>query len=77
MPIKDQPTPPRFRLLSNIVLIAGALFLAANFILPIVLAPQVPGVPYSLFIHQVQEGEVQRVQVGQNQIRFQLKTVDD
>ncbi len=77
MPIKDQPTPSRPRLFSNIFLIAGALFLAANFILPTILGPQIPGVPYSLFIHQVQEGEVQRVQVGQNQIRFQLKTADD
>jgi cell division protease FtsH len=76
MPIKDQPTPPRSRLISNIFLIIGALFLAANFILPVVLGPQIPGVPYSLFIHQVQEGEVQRVQVGQNQIQFQLKTGD-
>lgn len=76
MPIKDQPTPPRSRLFSNIFLIVGALFLVANFILPVVLGPQIPGVPYSLFIHQVQEGEVARVQVGQNQIRFQLKTGD-
>ncbi|NJR61353.1 MAG: ATP-dependent metallopeptidase FtsH/Yme1/Tma family protein [Cyanobacteria bacterium CRU_2_1] len=77
MPIKNQPTPPRFRLFNNIFLILGALFLVANFILPSILGPQIPGVPYSLFIHQVQEGEVARVQVGQNQIRFQLKTGDD
>jgi cell division protease FtsH len=76
MPIKDQPTPPRSRLFSNIFLIIGALFLVANFILPVVVGPQIPGVPYSLFIHQVQEGEVQRVQLGQNQIQFQLKTGD-
>jgi cell division protease FtsH len=77
MPIKDQPTPQRSRRFGNIFLIAGALFLAANFILPTILGPQIPGVPYSLFVHQVQEGEVQRVQVGQNQIQFQLKTADD
>lgn len=77
MPIKDQPTPPRSRLFGNIFLIVGALFLVANFILPVVLGSQIPGVPYSLFIHQVQEGEVARVQVGQNQIRFQLKAGDD
>jgi cell division protease FtsH len=76
MPIKKEPTPLRSRLFSNIFLILGALFLAANFILPAILGPQIPGVPYSLFIHQVQEGEVQRVQVGQNQIRFQLKMPD-
>jgi cell division protease FtsH len=77
MPIKDQPTPPRSRLFSNIFLLTGILFLVASFILPAILGPQIPGVPYSLFIHQVQEGDVQRVQVGQNQIQFQLKTTDD
>jgi cell division protease FtsH len=77
MPIKEKPTPPRSRLFGNIFLILGAVFLIANFILPFIFGPQIPGVPYSLFIHQVQEGEVARVQVGQNQIRFQLKTDDD
>ncbi|MEA5448806.1 ATP-dependent zinc metalloprotease FtsH [Leptolyngbya sp. CCNP1308] len=77
MPIKDQPTPPKFRLFNNIFLIVGVVFLAASFILPTLLGPQIPGVPYSLFIHQVQEGEVARVQVGQNQIQYQLKPVDE
>jgi cell division protease FtsH len=76
MPIKEQPTPPRSRLISNIVLAVGTLLLIANFIGPILFGPEIPGVPYSLFIHQVQEGQVERVQVGQNQIRFQLKPVD-
>ena len=77
MPIKKQPNPPRSRLFGNIFLILGAVFLIVNFILPFIVGPQIPGVPYSLFIHQVQEGEVARVQVGQNQIRFQLKTGDE
>ncbi|MBW4481293.1 MAG: ATP-dependent zinc metalloprotease FtsH [Tildeniella torsiva UHER 1998/13D] len=77
MPIKDQPTPPKFRLFNNIFLIVGVVFLAASFILPALLGPQIPGVPYSLFIHQVQEGEVARVQVGQNQIQYQLKPVGE
>jgi cell division protease FtsH len=77
MPIKEQPTPTPSRLIGNIFLALVALFLFTNFILPFVLGPQIPGVPYSLFIHQVQAGEVERVQVGQNQIQFQLKTVDD
>lgn len=42
-----------------------------NFILPSFLSPQPTGVSYSLFIHQVQEGDVARVQVGQNQILYQ------
>lgn len=77
MSIKEQPTPSRSRLISNIILAIGAVLLIANFILPVVLGPQIPGVPYSLFIHQVQEGEVARVEVGQNQIRFQLQAVND
>ncbi len=76
MPIKDNPTPQRFRFFNNIFLIGGVLFLVINFILPLIAGPQIPGVPYSLFIHQVQAGEVSRVQVGQSQIRFQLKTAD-
>ncbi|MDF5717217.1 MAG: ATP-dependent zinc metalloprotease FtsH4 [Rhizonema sp. NSF051] len=76
MPIKKQPTPTPNRLVSNTFLLLAVLFLIVNFILPFVLGPQIPGVPYSLFIHQVQAGEVERVQVGQNQIQFQLKTVD-
>ncbi len=77
MPIKEQPNSPRPRLISNIFLALIGLSLIVNFALPIFLGPQIPGVPYSLFIHQIQEGEVERAQVGQNQIQFQLKTGDD
>ncbi len=73
MAIKDKPTPSRFSLFNNIFLILGAIFLVANFVLPALFGPKIPGVPYSMFIHQVQEGDVARVQVGQKQIRFQLK----
>jgi cell division protease FtsH len=76
MPIKEQPNSPRPRLISNIFLALIGLSLIINFALPIFLGPQIPGVPYSLFIHQVQEGDVERAQVGQNQIRFQLKTAE-
>lgn len=77
MPIKDQPKPSRFRIPSNIFLLLGVFFLLSNFILPLILRPQIPGVPYSLFIHQVQEGEVARVQVGQERIQFQLNPTDN
>ena len=77
MPIKEQPTPPRSRLFNNIFLALTALFVFINFILPVISGSRIPGVPYSLFIHQVQEGEVQGVEIGQNQIRFQLKTDDE
>jgi cell division protease FtsH len=77
MPIKDQPTPPRLPLVSNIILSIGALFLIASFVLPNALTPQTTAVPYSLFIHQVQQGEIQRVQIGQNQIQFDSKPTAD
>ncbi|WP_193195561.1 ATP-dependent zinc metalloprotease FtsH4 [Nostoc sp. MG11] len=74
MTIKEQPKPPRFRIIANILLSVSGLFLLLNLFLPSLFASGPAGVPYSLFIHQVQEGEVSRVSVGQNQIRYQLKT---
>jgi cell division protease FtsH len=76
MPIKDQPRPPRFRQISNILLLLSGLFLLANLFLPRLFGPPIPQVPYSLFIHQVQEQEVAAVSVGQNQIQYQLKGED-
>ncbi|HEY9618961.1 MAG TPA: ATP-dependent zinc metalloprotease FtsH4 [Crinalium sp.] len=72
MAIKEQPRPPRSRQIGNILLLVSGLFLLANIFLPNLLGPRIPQVPYSLFIHQVQEGEVSRVSVGQDQIRYQL-----
>jgi cell division protease FtsH len=77
MPIKEQPQPSRFRLLNNILLGLGVLFLIFNFALPLISGPKIPGAPYSMFIHQVERGEVSRVQVGQSEIRFQLKSETD
>jgi len=73
MPIKEQPKSPRFRIIANILLAVSGLFLLLNLFLPGLFASGPTGVPYSLFIHQVQEGEVSRVSVGQNQIIYQLK----
>lgn len=73
MPIKEQSKPPRPRLIANILLGVSGLFLLVNLFLPNLFGSQTPGVPYSLFIHQVQEGEVSRVSVGQNEIRYQIK----
>ncbi|WP_375479722.1 ATP-dependent zinc metalloprotease FtsH4 [uncultured Nostoc sp.] len=74
MAIKEQPKSPRFRIVANILLAVSGLFLLLNLFLPGLFASGPTGVPYSLFIHQVQEGEVSRVSVGQNQILYQLKT---
>jgi cell division protease FtsH len=73
MPIKDQPRSPRSRLFSNILLLVSGLFLLVNIFLPNLFGARTPQVPYSLFIHQVEEQEVARVSVGQNEIRYQLK----
>jgi cell division protease FtsH len=74
MSIKQQPKQPRGRIIANILLAVSGLFLLLNLVLPSLFPSGPAGVPYSLFIHQVQEGEVDRVSVGQNQIRYQLKT---
>ena len=77
MAIKDQPKPPRSRQIGNILLLLSGLFLLANIFLPSFLAPKIPQVPYSLFVHQVQDSEVARVSVAQNEILYQLKGEGD
>ncbi|MGK7873234.1 MAG: ATP-dependent zinc metalloprotease FtsH4 [Xenococcaceae cyanobacterium] len=73
MSIKDKPQPSRTRLIANILLLLAGLFFLANLFLPQLFAPPIPQVPYSLFIDQVEDAEVARVSVGQNEIRYQLK----
>lgn len=77
MPIKEQPKPPRFRQISNILLLVSSLFLLVNLFLPQLFGPPIQQVPYSLFIHQVQDSQVTRASVGQNEIRYQLKGESD
>jgi len=50
----------------------GVLFLLSSF-LPSPQLQQVPRVPYSLFINQVDEGAVKRAYITQEQIRYELK----
>ncbi|BAY77901.1 ATP-dependent metalloprotease FtsH [Nostoc linckia NIES-25] len=71
---KEQPKPPRSRIIANVLLGVSGLFLLLNLFLPGLFGSRPAGVPYSLFIHQVQEGEVSRASVGQNQILYELKT---
>jgi cell division protease FtsH len=73
MTIKDKPKFSRSRLIGNILLGVSGLFLLANLFLPRLVGPRPVGAPYSLFIHQVQAGEVHQVSVGQNRILYQLK----
>ncbi|MEM1238449.1 MAG: ATP-dependent zinc metalloprotease FtsH [Cyanobacteria bacterium P01_H01_bin.26] len=70
MPVNKDPRPPRSRQISNLLFLAGAVLLTLNIFLP---TQRVPRTPYSMFIHQVQEQEVVKASVGQNEIRYQVK----
>lgn len=73
MPIKNDSGPSRARLFGNLLLLLVGLFLLINLLSPLLLGPSIPKVPYSMFIHQVRDGEVARASVGQTEIRYQLK----
>ncbi|NEQ50457.1 MAG: ATP-dependent zinc metalloprotease FtsH [Leptolyngbya sp. SIO3F4] len=70
MPVNKDPRPPRSRQISNLLFLLGAVLLTINIFLPI---QRTPRTPYSMFIHQVQEHEVVKASVGQNEIRYQIK----
>ncbi len=72
MSIKDKP-PSGPRLIGNILLLLGGLFLLANIFLPQIFGNSTPQVPYSLFIDQVENGKVSKVYVAQDEIRYQLQ----
>ncbi|MDJ0714603.1 MAG: ATP-dependent zinc metalloprotease FtsH4 [Prochloraceae cyanobacterium] len=73
MSIKDKPNPSWNRQIGNILLWGAGLFFLLNLLSPLFFGPQIPQVPYSLFINQVEDGKVERVSVGENEIRYQVK----
>jgi cell division protease FtsH len=77
MAIRQDDNPPNRRFgIINLVLIGfGVLLLFSNF-LPNQ-ATQVPRVPYSLFINQVDEGNVKRAFITQDQIRYELSNAPE
>lgn len=77
MAIKDKPQIPRSRQIANILFLLAGLFFLANLLLPGLFGTQIPRVPYSMFIDEVQDGKVSRAQVGQDEIRYQLKGDED
>lgn len=77
MAIKDSPQTPRSRQIGNFLLLLGVGFLLLNLFFPQLFSPRPPQVPYSVFIHQVEEGEVSRVYISQNEILYQLKPEGD
>jgi cell division protease FtsH len=73
MPVNKDPQPPRSRQIANIVLWAATGLLLLNIVFSGVVGNQTAREPYSMFIHRVQEQEIVRASVGQNEIRYQVK----
>lgn len=74
MGVKDKPPGSRARLISNILFLVSGLFLFTNLFFPQLFGEPTPQVPYSMFIDQVQDGDVARASVGQNEIVYELKS---
>ncbi|ANV83813.1 cell division protein FtsH [Picosynechococcus sp. PCC 7003] len=72
MSIKDNP-PSRTRQIGSILLWLTGLFFLVNAFFPNLFGDPTPQVPYSLFINQVEDGQVARASVGDREIRYQLK----
>ncbi|MFN9174471.1 MAG: ATP-dependent zinc metalloprotease FtsH4 [Synechocystis sp.] len=68
-----KPQPQWQRRLGAILLWGATIYLLVNLFAPRLFGTQIPQVPYSLFIDQVEDGNVASVYVGQNEIRYQLK----
>ena len=77
MPIRQDDNQPRRKIgIVNLVLIGvGVLLLLSSFI-PSQGMQQVPRVPYS-FINQVDDGEVKRDFITQEQIRYELNNPEE
>ena len=78
MPIRQDDNRPNRRFgIINLVLIGfGVLLLFSSFI-PSNGIQQVPRVPYSLFIDQVNDGAVKRAYITQDQIRYELSAPEE
>ncbi|MGF1588000.1 MAG: ATP-dependent zinc metalloprotease FtsH4 [Pleurocapsa sp.] len=76
MGVKNQPPGSRSRLISNILFIISGTFLLVNLFFPQLFGEPIPQVPYSMFIDQVEDGNVARASVGQNEIIYELKQVN-
>ena len=73
MAVKDKPPGSRSRLISNILFTVSGLFLAINLFFPQLFGNPIPQEPYSMFIDRVEDGNVARASVGQNEIIYELK----
>ncbi|MFM1842549.1 MAG: hypothetical protein RLZZ490_1285 [Cyanobacteriota bacterium] len=68
-----KPQPQWQQRLGAFLLWGATIYLLVNLFAPRLFNTQIPQVPYSLFIDQVEDGNVASVYVGQNEIRYQLK----
>jgi len=75
MSIKDKPKSPHSRQIGLILLILASVSLLGYLFVP--KSPRFPLVPYSEFLDQLEEGKVTRVSVGEEQVIFQVKPVQD
>ncbi|MEL7034631.1 MAG: ATP-dependent zinc metalloprotease FtsH4 [Cyanobacteria bacterium J06592_8] len=73
----DKPKFPNNIPLGSILLWLAGIVLLVNTFLPGLFGENIPRVPYSLFIEQVQDGQVNQAYIGQDQIRYQLKPEGD
>ena len=73
MGVKDKPPASRSRFIANTLFLIAGLFLLTNLFFPNLFGNPIPRVPYSLFIDQVEDGNVSRVSVGQNEILYEIK----
>lgn len=78
MPIREDDNRPnrRFGILNLVLIGFGVLLLFSSFI-PNQGMQQVPRVPYSLFIDQVNDGAVKRAYITQDQIRYELSEPEE
>ena len=77
MAIRQDDNQPnrRFGIINFLLIGFGALLLISSFLPNPNL--QVPRVPYSLFIDQVNDGEVKRAYITQEQIRYELTAAEE
>lgn len=78
MPIRQDDNRPsrRFGIINLVLIGFGVLLLLSSFI-PNNAMQQVPKVPYSLFLDQVNDGAVKRAYITQEQIRYELSNPED
>ena len=78
MAIREDDNQPNRRFgIINLVLIGFGVLLLISSFLPNQGMQQVPRVPYSLFIDQVNDGAVKRAFITQDQIRYELNAPED